>query len=272
MKKINCKQMAILFSAMVINTICVACGSDESAGNNESIDNKESATNVSSDIKPFIGLWMIKTNQTSSKDFPYYKTFLFQDKKCRAELSYKYNSQEGKTDLYDNLDWIYDKSNKRLVIAGIANAQWEITATSDLSWTGLSLWAANQIGYVAHKDTTVNSIWDYLQSCTTWSCDDVYIDKRGYLEGVIIAGESHYYSQGTSEINILYYDVEQDVIRREVQNVRGGLQCRWHTIKEIYHPFSYNGMYMDVFVEYGEQGKVLGNYSGRFTPAWKKEK
>ena len=154
--------MTILFFAMVINTIFVACGSDGSD------DDSTSITDFPSDVRPFIGKWYITKGQSPSSEFPNYEAFLFQEGKCKVVQHYQDGTKYGRENNYDNLDWVYDNSTKRLVIAGLANAQWEITAQGDNTWTGLSLWGGGQQGYVAKKDTTVKEIFNYLLVSFSW--------------------------------------------------------------------------------------------------------
>ena len=139
---------------LVLAMVCfgfASCGGDDD-DNSPSSPGSGSITPIEpvrEEIKPFLGYWSIEANDNHYVTFPDYDIFFYQDGICRIT-----NSNSKDSNVYGTKSWDYDASNKYLSIAGIAKAQWQITALADKAWSGLALWTTGSNGYSAKKTWT----------------------------------------------------------------------------------------------------------------------
>lgn len=266
MKLSNYKLLTILFTTMI--SIITACGGDDDNQDGSIVSGGTSS--IPSDVKPYIGLWDISSNK-ETEEFPRYNAFFFQDKKCDVTRigSSKYNTRT---------TWSYDNASKRFVIEGYADAQWEITAQGEDSWTGLSLWGGNaQQGYVAKRDTTAKNIFCYILANSKWMSGGNVLYGNEYTGLQIDTPEKEYaysisFTSTWQEEHTYYEDKANDALvyknihwlrDKYAENIRGDNEVR------VVHPYSYSDCYIDVKLWYYRRGAndeqtELAEFSGRF--------
>lgn len=265
MKKKNYYWSFMIAVIMVVMSVgFVSCGGDDEEVINGGVITKIDP--VQERLKPFIGLWEIKANDSyHDVTFPNYDIFFFQDNKC--VITERNHRNEN-----DLLSWDYDESNKYLSIAGEAKGQWQITSVGDDAWTGLALWYQGNNAYSAQKMSNY-FVAKYHFENAEWMCDTIkaYVSTSNstifyvtikHEETEELKGERHTYMVNFNYSIPNFYgkfteDKENDIYECEETDSKGikGVKI------QIVHPYSYKDVYMNIAIK-----DKYGDFSGKFLP------
>lgn len=259
------KEMYYLSVIMIVGGLCIclsSCGSDDEDNERNDIENHISS--VPEHLKPFIGIWDINASDYYHYEtFPKYRILFYQENKCEL-ISLNGNARNN---LYS---WDYDVNTKYLAIAGLDKGQWQITAVGDGMWSGLALWNNGNNGYSA-KNTTLDYLPNFLLhktwingdvTATTPSKSNIFevnVDVE-YIRGKI----KPQCSISSPKYCNISYDSETDIVtihnEGDLSKAKNEETEKTYCHIEIFHPFSYNSVYMDLKYRHYD-----GYYAGRFT-------
>lgn len=270
---------------LVLAMVCwgfASCGGDDDDSSPSSSDsgNITPTKPVREEIKPLLGYWSIEANDSYHYvTFPDYKIFFYQDGICKITDT---NSKD--SNVFGNKSWDYDESNKYLSIAGIAKAQWQITALSNEAWSGLALWTSGSNGYSAKRTWTserdfANFIMRYDPK---WVCDAVSLEFK-YYKGSGYSSDSYsivlpdaddlYISIGDLSRCEINEDKDKDILTINYIDKKNNGEIRESANIEIVHPYSYKDVYMNVTLQdnisvtpSGGTSHENKSFSGKFIP------
>lgn len=236
---------------------------------------------VPENLKPFIGYWRTSNKSSYYKSYPNYGFWLFQDGVCKVDYYSLLSNYSCLT------TWNYNSSTGIFAIAGMSDAQWQITSMSNYSWSGLSLWGRQSTGYSAGKESRDNNgsdILDFWLYGFGWNCDTVTAQfyKSYYLSELnhVDVNKSHTVDGkkvDTYSVWYRFYFYDGDIAAGESITLAGEadfdeerdcyiLQRDWGTPEkrfyiQLVHPYSYNDCYMNIIVGEGNE-----QWAGKFLP------
>lgn len=261
-----------MFAIMIMALVCVGFASCDSDDDDNTLGRTDKIDPVKEEMKPFLGKWQIEANDYYHEvTYPDYSIFFYQDGKCLVSQI----NNDTKNQYYS---WDYDATNKYLSIAGLANAQWQITSIGEDAWTGLALWTGGSNGYSAKKDTvTVNTLKFLVYAVGTWKCDTVTYTGSEVSRIYSYVGEKAPYKYRFSNVwygnkNLNEYteikaDKEKDVIVLDHRELWNSNELKKSLYLEMVHPYSYKDVYLNITVEYNSKyGDVHDKWSGKFLP------
>lgn len=251
---------------------------------NSSSDSKDSTINVPEYLKPFVGLWDIKDQDT-------YRYGGFYDNDHNDHV---FIYQDGVCIINGNkTTWNYDISDKYLTFIGNDYCLWQITAISDVGWTGIGL--SDHKVYTAKKDTSIINIFEYRFG--VWKCDTITARIFSFSNSedlVVYKGNptfkyrsyddmyGHSYSSVSNVDDFAwyrgdYYDSYKGHLSSfDYNQYKDRIVCKskyWenpnttgHYI-EMVHPYSYKDVYLNITFRYRNNQNKIETWSGKFLPS-----
>lgn len=263
------KVFNLLILALGLNAF-FACGGDD--------EDSVSVISVPTELRPFVGNYTITSNNPTNT-FPDYSVFFFQDRQCYVK---KMNGNSYDWHIEGMHTWNYDATSKILSIAGLADAQWLVTSQFEDTWSGLSLWASTQQGYVAKRNSIDYRF--YFDHVNEWKCDTVkaIVSNDHYLTLNVTWMQSHDGMTKAEDIVINFdnYTSKDGWVTTEISEVPDKDmivfdKTYWHgdytssnrrpdenAHIEFVHPYSFSNLYINLTVS--KDGKEV--YSGKFLP------